>query len=127
MKIYKIALEQFQLIPQNVDPNTPNNPDVQLQNLQNAQQGLQYLLNVMQIADELYAKIAELDDALGGDTGLKSIIQQKIIQSVAQTPAYSMLAKMGLMGDPNDLTNNMKMSQITTQIQQSITYYSQGM
>jgi len=124
MKIYKISAEQFQMIPQETNPAQPNNPDVQLQNLQNSQQAMQYLMGVMQAAEELNAKIAELDDALGQDTGLRAIAQQKINQTISQTPAFNMLSKMGFMADPADLANAAKMSQITTQIQHNINYYA---
>ncbi len=126
MKIYKIAAEQFQLIPQDTSPNQQNNPDTQLQNLQNSQQALQYLMNVMQTASELNAKIADLDDALEQDTGLRSMVQQKVNQVIAQSPAYNMLSKMGFMANPADLSNAAKMSQITVQLQHNINYYSQG-
>lgn len=124
MKIYKIAAEQFQMIPQNTNPTQPNNPDVQLQNLQNSQQAMQYLMGVVQAAEELNAKIAALDEALGQDTGLRNVVQQKINQTIAQTPAFNMLSKMGFMADPTDLTDANKMSQITTQIQHNINYYA---
>jgi len=126
MKIFKIAQgTNFQMIPQN--PTGQPNPDVQLQNLQNSQQALQNLQGIITTISELNAKISDVDEALGGDSGLHQVVNQKVNQALMMTPAYQMLAKMGLIADTSILSDPNKMSQIQVQIQRNITDYSSGL
>jgi soluble cytochrome b562 len=126
MKIYKIAQNKtFQMIPQN--PTGQTDPNVQLQNLQNSQQALQALNDIMTTVNELGAKIADVDAALGSDTGLRAIIMQRVNQAIMQTQAYQMLSKMGILADANILSDPNKMSQIQVQLQRNITDYTSGL
>jgi len=121
MKIFKISgQQQFPLIPQNTQGNVPADPDAQLQNLQQSQQAMQFLQRVMGAASELSSKVAELDDVLGIQTGLTQVIQQKVQESIAKTPAFSILSKMELMTNPSDLQNANTMSMLNTRIQTQI-------
>ena len=126
MKIYKISQNKtFQMIPQN--PTGQTDPNVQLQNLQNSQQALQALNDIMITVNELGAKIADVDAALGSDTGLRAIIMQRVNQAIMQTQAYQMLSKMGTIADVNILSDPNKMSQIQVQLQRNITDYISGL
>jgi soluble cytochrome b562 len=113
------------MIPQN--PTGQTDPNVQLQNLQNSQQALQALNDIMTTVNELGAKIADVDAALGSDTGLRAIIMQRVNQAIMQTQAYQMLSKMGILADANILSDPNKMSQIQVQLQRNITDYTSGL
>ena len=124
MKIIRLS-QNFQMIPQ--DPTGQSNPNVQLQNLQNSQQALQTLQNITTAVSELMAKISNVDEALGMDTGLRQTIGQRVNQAIMQTGAYQMLSKMGIIADVSILGDPNKISQIQVQLQRNITDYTSGL
>lgn len=125
MRIYKVAqMNNFNYIPPNA--NAPVNQDAQLQNLQNSLQAVQFLTNVVQMASNLSSEITDLNDALGTDTGLQQVINQKVAEVLKQTPAYDILSKMGFIVDPSILNDAGKVSQLQVMIQRNINQYSTG-
>lgn len=124
MRIYKIS-QNFQMIPQNPTGNV--NQDAQLQNLQNSQQALQFMQAAIEAISEVLASISRLDETLGIDTGLRSVIEQRAQQAIAQTPAYDLLSKMGFIADVNMLKDTNKMSQLQVMLQKNIQAYTSGM
>jgi hypothetical protein len=125
MRIYKVAqMNNFNYIPPNA--NAPINQDAQLQNLQNSLQAVQFLTNIVQMASNLSSEITDLNDALGTDTGLQQVINQKVAEIIKQTPAYDILSKMGFIVDPTILNDVNKVSQLQVMIQENINQYSTG-
>lgn len=123
MRIYKLA-QNFQMITQN--PTGQVNPEAQLQNLQNSQQALQFLQNAMTAISELLANVSKVDDALGLDTGLRSVVEQKANQAIMQTPAFDLLSKMGFVADIKQLYDTSKFSQLQQMLTRNIQDFSAG-
>lgn len=121
MKIHKIA-QNYQMITQNTSGQV--NTSVQVQNLQNSQQALQFLQNALTSVSELLANVSRVDDALGVDTGLKQVIDQKINQVLMQTPAFLLLSKMGFVADVNQLKDASKFSLLNQMIIKNIQEFS---
>lgn len=115
MKIYKVA--QFTMIHQN--PNSPPNLDAQLVNLQNSQAALNDLGNIANKANEIYANINELQDALG-DTSLKNAFENGVKTAIQNTPAFQLLTHMNLVTSVDNLLNPNFVSQTTNNILKSI-------
>lgn len=100
MKIYKIANE---IIPQN--PSGATDPAINLQNLQNAQNALPKIDAIKTAAEKINSAIKELEDALGGDTGMAQDVSNKIYELLAKDPDISLLQHMNLLPNINDLYN----------------------
>jgi hypothetical protein len=123
MKIHKIA-QNYKMIQQN--PTGQVDTGVQLQNLQNSQQALQFLQNAMTSVSELLANVSKVDDALGMDTGLRSIVEQKANEAIMKSPAFDLLSKMGLVADIKQLYDTSKFAQLQQMITRNIQDFSTG-
>jgi len=119
MKIFRLAANSTQFIPQN--PTGAQNPDITTQNMVNAQAALSNIQEIIDAAGQVNEAMAALEDALGqGDIGIKQQVSNKLEEVLAQNDAVKLLMQMNLIPNVDMLFNANDFNRIKIQINNGV-------
>jgi len=108
------AGKTFDMIQQN--PSGESNPDISLQNMLSAQDALSEVDAIIAASSQVTTAIDKLEEALGGDSGMKQEVSNLLAQALQQNSAVDFLLKMSLLPSIETLFNQGEFGRVKTKI-----------
>lgn len=111
MKIFKLS--QNQMVPTVPGGTSAENANIQINNLNQALPILNKMRDVIQMANDLHAKAAELGKMLG-EMGLADQVLKSVQEVISQNAEFASLIQIGVVGSIEELFNSGSLEQKIT-------------